>query len=525
MSVRVCSRIARVALALCIAWLAGCAVLPERGPLPEQHAIADGASTTLGRIAAASLPADSPKLSGFRLLPEAETAFNARVALARRAEKSLDVQYYLLAGDEIGRLFLRELRDAAARGVRVRLLVDDLYTGNTDALLVGLAAQPNVEVRLFNPLPVRGGSLAGRVLGSLHEFGRVNHRMHNKLFVVDDSIAVSGGRNIANEYFMRDPEANFIDVDVMLAGPVVHRLSAVFDTYWNSSHVYPVARVAAPPVDAEAARRRFDELVNAAVMPVVERPRDVLGQTPVAEQLDSGWLTHALAEAQVFADSPDKVAGVDRTQSTVSSQTLALFGTARQRVDITSPYFIPGPRGMKMIEAVGATQENGRITLVTNALAATDEPLVHARYAQYRRQLLKAGVRIYELSPTLSRRTPRLGQFGPSFGRLHAKVSVIDRRWVFVGSMNLDARSARVNTEVGVAIDSPELARQLSGLFQGALSKGAYRLRLAPDGERIEWIETAEDGREIVHTEEPDDHWLRRMKLWLMGLFVSDDLL
>src|SRR5437764_14423868 len=223
----------RALVPLLFALLAGCASLPERTPAPPTVALADVADTRLGRVAAAATPAASRDLSGFRLLPEGETAFNARIALARRAERSLDVQYYLIRDDDVGLQFLRELRDAAARGVRVRLLVDDLYTAGEDELFAGLAAHPNVEVRVFNPLPARAGSFGTRLLFSLHEFGRINHRMHNKLFVADNTFAVSGGRNIANEYFMRSAAANFIDLDVLSSGPVVRELSAVFDSHWN----------------------------------------------------------------------------------------------------------------------------------------------------------------------------------------------------------------------------------------------------------------------------------------------------
>jgi len=391
------ARLRTLASLLALALLAACASLPPPAPRAPEQADADVADTRLARIAAAALPADQPALSGFRLLPEGETAFNARIALARRAQKSLDAQYYTIGNDEIGRQFLRELRDAALRGVRVRLLVDDLYTAGEDELLAGLAATPNVQVRLFNPLPSRGGSFGTRVLFSLHEFGRINHRMHNKLFIADNSFAVSGGRNIGDEYFMHSAAANFIDLDVMSSGPVVRELSHVFDGYWNSEQVYPIAAVA-----AAGSRERFDELVSAAGARIDERAQDVLGATPVAQQLDAGALTQTLAPARVFADAPDKTSG-----PTVTEQTLRLFATAREQVSIASPYFIPGERGMAIIRAVGASDENGRLTLLTNSFGSTDEPLVYQGYARYRLAMLKAGVRIYELSPSLSRRSGR----------------------------------------------------------------------------------------------------------------------
>ena len=514
-------------LIIAAALLAGCASLPERPPLPPTQALTDVAETPLARAATASLPADRPGLSGFRLLPEGETAFNARIALARRAVKSLDVQYYLINADGIGLAFLRELRDAANRGVRVRVIVDDLYAGGEDELLAGLAATPNVEVRIFNPLPSRAGSFNTRLVFSLHEFGRINHRMHNKLFVADNRFAVSGGRNIANEYFMRSAEANFIDLDVLSAGPVVLQLSTLFDRYWNSEQVWPIERLASPLLPADVRRRRFDELVAGAPAAVEERPKDVLDAAPVGVQLDAGRIELSPASARAFADTPAKVAGLkdeDKAQ-TVTEQTLALFAQAHAEVSIASPYFIPGERGLEMMRAVGATQENGRIRLLTNSLGATDEPLVHASYARYRVAMLKAGVRIAEISPTLTQRSGHLGNFGRSLGRLHAKAAVIDNQIVYIGSMNLDARSARVNTEIGLAIESRELATAIGFLTREGLATGAYRLRLAADGEHIEWIETDAEGKQTVHTEEPDASWWLRFKQWLLSPFVSDELL
>ena len=214
--------------------LGGCAVLPSQVERPVSYARSDVADTRLAKIAAASTAAAAgPEVSGFRLLADGAEAFDARVALIRRAEKTLDVQYYVIANDATGREFLRELQAAAARGVRVRILVDDLYATGQDELFAGLAAHDNVEVRLFNPLPVRGGGFAQRIVFSLHQFSRINHRMHNKLFIADGSFAVTGGRNIADEYFGRSGDANFIDMDLLSTGPVVAELAAVFDGFWN----------------------------------------------------------------------------------------------------------------------------------------------------------------------------------------------------------------------------------------------------------------------------------------------------
>jgi putative cardiolipin synthase len=508
--------------------LTGCAGVTSHPGPPPSHAYTDVAGTRLARIAAANLPAASAAasapVSGFRLLPEGEHAFDARIALARRAERSIDAQYYQIQNDAIGQRFLRELRDAAQRGVRVRLIVDDLYAAGEDELFAGLAAYPNAEVRIFNPLPSRAGSFKTRLLFSMWDFRRINHRMHNKLFVADNSFVVSGGRNIANEYFMRSESANFIDMDVLSSGPVAHDFSASFDRYWNSPQVVPIGVLAAP-VDAATARRRFDESVSQAGDDITPRPADILGATPVADQLDAGHLGQVFAAADVFADSPAKVDddGSEAATDTVTEKTLAVFATAHESVRITSPYFIPGERGLAMMQRAGAA--GGETSLVTNSLGATDEPLVYEAYQRYRLAMLQAGVHIYELSPTLAPRSGQLGSFGRSLGRLHAKVAIIDMRRAFIGSMNLDPRSARTNTELGLVIESPEIAAQLHGLFRSNLASGAYRLRLTPDREHVVWVETDADGQEIVHREEPGSNRLQRLWLRLLSSFVGEDLL
>ena len=510
-------------LCLLLALLGGCASLPSPPPpkAPSQ-ALTDVDDTPLARIAVASLPPAAPQLSGFRLLPEAPTAFNARVALIRAARKSLDVQYYLIADDEVGRMFLRELRDAAQRGVRVRLLVDDLYTGGEDPLLAGLAAYPTVQVRVFNPFALRSGSPTWRILGSLDDFSRINHRMHNKLFIADNSVAVSGGRNIADEYFMRSAQANFIDVDVLSAGPAVRQMSAAFDGFWNSPLSWPIGPLSGIAPDA-AARAAFYEAVRDAGPPFDERAQDVLGGTPLSLQLQAGRMELQAAPARVLADSPDKAAG--GAEPTVSQHVMALFASAQKDVHIASPYFIPGEAGLAMLRAAGATQDNGRIVLITNSIGSTDEPLAYAAYAQQRLAMLQAGVRIYEVGAELGRRVPRSGDFGESHSRLHAKVATVDGRWLFIGSMNLDPRSALINTEIGLIIDSPPLAQAVSSLSSRSLVYDAYRLQLSADGQRIEWLEPREDGTTKLHYVEPGDHWGKRLQIWLLQPFVATRLL
>ena len=509
--------------------LAGCTSLP---PLPERTAstaLTGTADTGLGTLAAASLEQAGPGESGFRLLPTGDFAFDARLALARRAERSLDAQYYHLANDSVGLQFLRELREAARRGVRVRLLVDDLYTGSEDELFCSFAAIPNVEVRLFNPLPSRGGSVLGRIVSSAHEFSRINLRMHNKLFIADNRFSVSGGRNMADEYFMRSTEANFIDMDVISAGPIVRELSQVFDRYWNSALAYPIVPVMnalAPSTAAAASEQRFDELVLAA-------PPEFLPATHRSARPGFGRLRahrrahrHGIRGRGTFSPTRRTRARC-ATPATPSRRSTAASSRSwpapASELLIASPYFIPGKVGMERLREV--TDRKVRIRVVTNGVGATDEPLVHWRYARYRLRMLKMGIELYEVSPTLARDVSVLGGFGLTFRRLHAKVAVFDNERLFVGSMNFDPRSAWSNTESGLLIESPALAHQILNLLADHNNAGIYRLRLAADGETIEWWFRGLDGNLHFTTEEPDKTWTLQMQQILLEPLVAEELL
>lgn len=505
--------------------LGGCAGLPPRPAVPPTHSLTDTAGTPLAQLAAASLPPAADGPSGFRLLPTGEYAYGARIGLVRRAARGLDLQLYHLHHDQAGLALLRDLRAAADRGVRVRLLVDDFHVADVAPLLHDLSAHPQVQVRLFNPLPVRRGAPLWRLLLSRGDFEQHNHRMHNKLFIADHAVALYGGRNVADEYFMGHPEANFIDMDLLSTGAIVAELAAVFDRYWNSDSAWPIGDVLGAPAPAGVALPRFDAAVAAASPVVPAYPRDPLGQTPVEQQLQEGRLLQHGARAQVFVDPPDKAA--DRApgdQPTAAMRGLlqALAG-ARQEVVIVSPYFVPGHVGMPMMRR--AAEHGVRTIVFTNSLATTDEPLVHLHYSRYRAEMLRLGVQLHEFDPGLTRASQHFGNFGRSTPRLHAKVALVDRRQVLVGSVNLDARSAVGNTEMGVVIDSPLLAGQLVGLMGDGSRGGQFRLQLRPDGQGVQWVGTTADGQPVVTTDEPGDSPWLRFKLWLQSLVVDERLL
>lgn len=516
--------------------MTACASLPPQVPTQPVGAITDFSATPLGALTQKVLPPDSR--SGFRLLPYGPTSFATRMALARLATRSLDVQYYLLAGDNTGRALMGALRDAALRGVRVRLLVDDLYTTGEDDLLLALASYPNVQVRLFNPFPAGRGSDVTRFVSSGFDFARVNRRMHNKLFVADNAAAVAGGRNMADEYVMNAAGSNFVDMDVFAAGPVVRDLSSEFDHYWNSEVVYPVERIASTSLTQAQLRQKFDTRVadarppQAPRIPADGRIHDPQPDEPVALPLDlvpmmnlpfelaDRALSPLLwADARVLFDPLSKTLGLNERENslkgTVTEGVIRWFHTARSSIKMVSPYFVPSDASVASL--AGAQVEGVSVTLLTNSLASTDEPWVYVGYWPHIHELLKAGVGIYELSPTLSVKRGKLGIFGHRTGALHMKNGIVDRKQVFLGSMNLDPRSARLNTELGLIIDSAEMARQLDSFADAGSS---YRLRLDASGKNVEWIEQDNDGKETVYDVPPETTAWQRFKLRLVAPFI-----
>jgi putative cardiolipin synthase len=513
--------------AVMAAALQGCATLPPPAERTPSSAIPASADDTLGRIAAQSLDASAP--CAFRPLPLSAWSMDARLTLARRAQKSLDLQYYLLQDDVTGHTLLRAVRDAAQRGVRVRLLVDDLYTDSSDDMLVELAAYPNVEIRLFNPFASGRSQFLLRWTLALADFARVNHRMHNKMFIADGAFAIAGGRNIADEYFFSSKGGNFVDFDLLIAGDAVPRMQAVFDSYWNSPRVYPLQRFessSAPPATLrDAFERRTADAVSAYPSPPADG-RDILGYLPLSADIEHPPLQLLKGSIDVFADSPEKVTGRAEPggdPTTVTARVGRVMSEAKSEVVVGSPYFIPAKLGMDGMQV--AQQRGVHIEVITNSLASNDEPLASAAYARYRVPMLKLGVDLYEVDTTQLRNDALIGAaLHGSIGRSHSKLIVIDRHTTFVGSMNMDLRSSRENTELGLLVDSPELARAVLALAERVRSVGSYRLRLAEPGDHLQWLATV-NGVEKVYDEDPEVDLATRLKVMLLFPFVSESLL
>ncbi len=443
--------------------------------------------------------------------PSGEEALASLIALADHAERTLDIQYYIIEQDDSARLLLHHVRRAADRGVRVRLLVDDLNTAGEDRRFMHLGEHSNVEVRVFNPFP--GGRFATwtRFLASASDMRRINHRMHNKLFVADNALAITGGRNIGDQYFTRDKHSNFIDLDVVAAGSIVPQLSASFDAFWNSKYAYPISSVASP-VQAESGAHPQEESDATA------------DANWLAHELDSGELQLTWLPATVLADRPVKIASEisPEEEETIANNIAALMRSAKQEVIVISPYFVPGKDGMALLRELN--DRGVHIRIMTNSLASTDSPLVHTGYARYRVALLKLGVELSEVRPKLGQKRARFHPFRSANASLHAKALVIDQRTVFIGSLNMDARSARINSELGIVIRSADIAHQVTSLLDDISADGSYRLELEDHTDRIEWLSGEPGAERIWHTDPETTRW-QRFSLKLLAPFSSEELL
>ena len=489
--------------------LAGCVGLPRHVQKSHSEALPHPETTSLGRIVAREQI--NKNLSGIHLLASGEEAFADLIALADHAERTLDIQYYIIHEDNSARILLNHVRLAADRGVRVRVLVDDLNTVGEDRRFLHLSKHANIEVRVFNPFP--GGRFATwtRFVASATDIRRINHRMHNKLFVADNALAITGGRNIGDEYFTRDPKYNFIDLDVVAAGAIVPQLSASFDAFWNSKYAYPIASVAWP-VSAETASPPPPENATAA------------DSDWLAGELDSGGMHLIWVPATVLADRPGKIASENSPgeEVTIANDLATLMLSAEQELIVISPYFVPGKEGVAVFaKLVG---HGVHIRILTNSLASTDSPLVHNGYARYRVELLKLGIELSEVRPKLGQKRARFHPFRSSNASLHAKALVIDQKTVFIGSMNMDARSARTNSELGLVMRSPEIARQVTSLLDDISADGSYKLELVEDGSKIEWS-SGEPGSEKTWYTDPETTRLQRFSLKILAPFAPEELL
>ena len=519
-------RVPRVAiLGLALLLLSGCASVRLNVPVVRSHAIVDGAHTALGR-AFSEQASQHPTLSGFQVVASGHAAFAIRAALADTAERTLDLQYYSVSDDLTADLLLLRIVAAAERGVRVRILLDDISAPTRLFAGRAIAADPQVQVRLFNPFLSGGTSSFARLGEFVVDGARLNRRMHNKLWVADNAAAMVGSRNLGDEYFDPDATTNFSDVDLLVAGPIVTELSGAFDAYWNSPAAVPMEAFVDRPGAAESERVR--QALHARASGCANRPPcQWLAQAGLADALRSASVPLSWARAQLVYDQPDSdkssvASGIEHG----SIDDRASGARTSSELLIVSPYFVPSEDGLRHL---GEMRKRGvRVAVLTNSLAATDSPAAHAGYVRHRAALLRQGVELFEMrqNPDVAhRRSHRWGPGSPA--SLHAKIVVQDRVHAIVGSLNQDPRSRLHNTEAWIAIESAEVAAELAALFEeGADPHHAFKVELSEvDGvEKLEW-RTEEDGKSMRYDVEPmTSAWLR---LWrsLLGALIPEHML
>jgi len=501
-------------IGLTLVFLAGCASVPLDYPRTPSSALGDTETTELATQSAAWLSGGSHP-NGFYPLEQGLDAFGGRLTLIDLAEKSIDAQYFLMKPDSAGYVFSSKLLEAADRGVRVRFLLDDIFTTVDDSWLILMNEHPNVEIRIFNPI-ARDGIYAFNYLG---HFKLANRRMHNKSFIVDNQAAIVGGRNIAEEYFQLDTTGEFIDFDMLLAGPIVGDVSAEFDRYWNHELAVPMQALYEPDQARGLAEKKhaFDERIAEESDSIYARAI----HTNLMHDLNDGSIRPYFAEARVIRDDPDKLlTAVSDDQKVVAMELRKALLNAEEEVLVFTPYFIPGETGIETIKEV--TAKGVRIVLVTNSLATNNHTSVHSAYAGYRKRLLDAGVELWEARADAAKVINDDGTTELDQLTLHTKGMIIDRRYTFVGSLNLDPRSIDINTEMGILINSTELASQLAESSIRDIPGMAYRVVYGDDG-NLEWHATI-DGREVVETREPQTTGWQRFKAWFLKILPEGQL-
>ena len=447
--------------------------------------------------------------SGYYLLTNNLDAFAARITLLKHAKYSIDTQYYVVADDLTGKLFLKSLLDAADRGVKVRLLMDDLNIKGRDAEFIALATHPNMQIRVFNPSTNR----TFPKLDFITNFKRLNRRMHNKSLTVDGIATIVGGRNIGDNYFSASKDLEFRDLDLLALGPDSKKVSKIFDMFWNDTYAYPFKALhkknfKTPTLNEVRKRLAHFEKQESKGIYLQHAKSSKFTQDLLQGKLPLKW-----AFAKVWSDNPKQArTKAGDMQYSMAPKIFAKANQAKKSITIIAPYFIP----RKWKDAFLNWQSKGiLVRVLTNSLASNDVPAVHSGYSHYRKYLLRAGVKLYELKPNIKREK---GGVKTKKSGLHAKSLIFDTKKIFVGSMNLDPRSTVLNTEMGILANSATLSKELETMFNKKINKIAYELKLVKKKngfEHIEWIDTTPQGT-IRYTQEPHAGVLRRIGVDLL---------
>lgn len=503
----------RIVLLWVVLATAGCATAPFDYPRESSTAIDPNTETSL-QATVLEWQEVNPGPSGFYALVRGSEGFGARLRLIERAEKTIDAQYFLMKGDTAGKVFAGSLLAAADRGVRVRFLLDDIFTTVRDKELKLIDAHPNIEVRLYNPVSRFGI----KSLNFLFDFRRANRRMHNKSFIVDNQVSIVGGRNIADEYFELKPEGEFMDFDVIALGPIAADVSEQFDLYWNDERTLPIEafRSRFTEEDLQQAREEIGEEMGDLGASVY---RDAV-ETELLVDLTSGKRNLHSAPAEVITDDPKKlVSRIDLEHQILVQELAKAVQEADEEVIVVTPYLVPGKAGVEFWRSI--TAKGVRVLILTNSLASNNHTAVHSGYAGYRKKLLDAGVELYEARANAVA-AASAGNSDAEALTLHTKAMLMDRKRLFVGSLNLDPRSREINSEMGLLIDSEEMGAELADRLLAALPELAYRVKRDERG-RLRWHGQI-DGVQVVETKEPlTSAWLR-FKAFLLKIVPNSQL-
>jgi cardiolipin synthase C len=521
-------------LTLCL--LTRCASLPLDYPRTHTSALPPSEETRLWNAIHQQLD-NHPGDSGFYLLPSGVDAFVARILSIDAAEKTLDLQYYIFHGAITAKLLVERMLAAADRGVRIRLLVDDWNMTGKDPVLAMIGAHPNIEVRVFNPVAGSRSSFLSRPFHYLFGAGRIKNRMHNKAFIVDNTLAIVGGRNIGDEYFHAQQDINFADLDIMAMGPITRQVSAAFDEYWNHELAIPIrAFVSREPAeeDIENARRILDQ--HREAMKATEYGRK-LRESDLLKRLEAGRFPLVWAQGEVLYDRPGRVnaSGPIDPSDSMGPRLREIIEDAQSEALLISPYFVPREAGVKMLAKM---RDRGvTVKVLTNSLASNDVPTAHGGYARYRKDLLRLGVDLFELRPAPGQKDEKEHSIGGSSSgaALHAKTFILDRKVLFVGTLNLDPRSVWSDTQNGIVVRSETLAGQAAHLFkENTTLQRAFKVTLQTssteangsrsEATRLQWV-AEENGKEVNYCHEPQTGLWRRISVKFLSLFVPEKML
>lgn len=465
-----------------------------------------------------ALNSDHQGLSGIKVLSKGKDAFTIRMFLINNAMQSIDAQYYIWHNDLTGLLMLSALKDAADRGVQVRLLLDDNGIDDLDEIIAELNQHELIDIRLYNPFVIR----SIKMVNFTFDFFRLNRRMHNKALIVDGVAAVSGGRNIGDEYFGTGGNTQFVDLDILTVGQVVPSILENFDVFYNSEVSIPVDSMLEP----KANNGRFNQLTIAlSAFMDSDQFRGYIAaikSSQFLQDIKAGQLIDEWTEVTMISDDPRKTLGIHYENELMVSRLNTILNSPKTKIDVVSPYFVPGDDGVDVFTNLAANGVDVRI--LTNAFEATDVVPVHSGYAKYRHQLLAAGVELFELKVQQVNLERDLRILGSSASSLHAKTFAVDGQLAFIGSFNFDPRSTMLNTEMGVVVKSEKLAKRIHQHFDGTLPIDAYTLELNEANEII-WHEQLNDSANQVYTHDPNTSWLERAAITFLGLLPIEWLL